>query len=286
MPKPKNTSMSRRAPKSGSGERQYQGIEYRGWTRTQPHSSFPDRELVSLDYVSFARVNPGVVVGSDTVFALNGAFDPEVSGVGHQPRDFDTWASIYAKYRVRRTLAEIDVRQRAAHGIHVTVVPSNSATALTASDNPAELPRAVYMGITGSAQPVARCREAFSPAAILGMTQTEFLGDDSTAALVTANPAQLVYLHLFAVQVDAATVCDFEYSLRFRMEIEFYDRKVLSPSALIAQCLRLARAGTVEENGDAPVLVASSASGAASSHPTLVTLLRDALARDGQVSRK
>jgi len=257
-------------PMRGSGERQYTGRDYRGWTRDQPHSSFPDRELVSLDYVAFNRVSPGVVVGADQVFALNSAFDPDVSGVGHQPRDFDTWASIYSKYRVIRTLVEADVRQRAAHGIHVCVVPSNSATALVAADLPAELPRAVYMGVTGSSQPVASYRGAFDVRAVLGMTQAEFKGDDSTAALVTASPAQLVYLHLFAVQCDATTVCDWEYSLRMRMEIEFYDRKVLSPSALIAQALRLAPRGQASEPSDEAVMVSA---------PRVSMTLAEALAR-------
>jgi len=269
---PKNKRMSRPArPTRGSGERINAGRDYRGWTRDQPHSSFPDRELVSLDYVAYNRVNPGVVVGAYTVFALNSAFDPDVSGVGHQPRDFDTWASIYAKYRVLRTLVEVDVRQRAAHGLHVVVVPSNSATAFTAADLPAELPRAVYIGITGSSQPVASYRGAFDPRAILGMTQAEFRGDDSTGALVTASPAQLVYLHLFGVQVDATTVCDWEYSLRLRMEIEFYDRKVLSPSALIAQALRMARAGQSEESGGDGVIVPAPA-------PATTVSLQQALA--------
>lgn len=220
------------------------------------------------------------------MFAINSAFDPDYSGTGHQPRDFDTWATIYAKYRVRRVLAEVEVRQRASHGISVCMVPSNSATSLTAADNPHELPRAVWMGVTGSSQPIAKAREAFDPAAILGMTKTEFLGDDSTAALVTASPSQVVYLHVFAMQVDGTTACDFEISLRLRMEIEFYDRKVLSPSALIAQCLRLARRGTEEENGEAPVMVAHPGSAAASPLPGLAALLRDALARDAVSSRK
>jgi hypothetical protein len=190
---------------------------------------------VSLDYWSVNRVNPGVVTYQDTVFALNGAFDPEVTGVGHQPRDYDTWSAVYGKYRVRRTLVEIDVRQRAAHGLVVTCVPSNSATALVVTDYPQELPRAVMLGVTGSSQPVAKLRAAFDPRAVLGMTPTEFLGDDSTGALVTANPSQLVYLHVFAAQLDGTTACDFEFSLRMRMEVEFYDRKVLSPSSLLRE---------------------------------------------------
>ncbi len=239
MPKRAPATSRRKTRGPGTGSRQYAQQLFKGWARSQPHSSFPDRTVVSLDYWSTNRVNPGVVTYADTVFGLNNAFDPEFTGTGHQPRDFDQWAAIYAKYRVIKTLVEVDVRQRAAHGITVTLVPSNSSTALVLTDYPQELQRAVMLGITGSAQPVCHWRGVIDAKAILGMTTEEFRGDDATAALVTAGPSQAIFLHVFAAQLDGVTVADFEFAIRMRMEIEFYDRKVLSPSALAAMFSKL-----------------------------------------------
>jgi len=168
------------------------------------------------------------------VFNLNSLFDPEFTGTGHQPREFDTWASVYSKYRVLETMVEADVRQRAAHGISVCLVPSNSSTALVVTDYPQELPRAIRLGVTGSSQPTCKWAGKVDMRAILGMTREEFHGDDSTGALVTASPSQLVYLHVFAAQLDGVTACDFEFTLRLRFRVEFYDRKTLAPSALVA----------------------------------------------------
>jgi len=244
--------MTHRRPRGrrGTGERIYELTKPPGWTSIQPHSSFPDRALVSLDYWNAVRVSPGVVTSSDTVYLINSLFDPEYTGVGHQPRDFDTWSTIYAKYRVRRVLVEVQVRQRAAHGIAVACVPSNSATALSASDAPLEFPRAVDMGITSSSQPAARAKFVVDPRAVLGMTPTEFLGDDATAALVSASPTQAVYLHIYAGQLDSATACDYELNVRFRFETEFYDRKPLSISTLISELRTLRSALGLDENGD------------------------------------
>lgn len=239
MPKRRSTTRARPRRNAGSGSAPYSNRLFRGWTGSQPHSSFPDRTVVSLDYWSTNRVNPGVITYSDTVFGLNNAFDPEFTGTGHQPRDFDQWSAIYGRYRVLKTLVEVDVRQRASHGLTVTLVPSNSSTTLVLADYPQELPRAVMLGLTGSNQPPCHHRGVMDNRAILGMTTEEFRGDDTTSALVTAGPAQATYLHVFCAQLDGVTAVDYEFAIRLRMEIEFYDRKVLSPSALAAAFAKL-----------------------------------------------
>lgn len=231
---PKKQKNPGRGRGATTGERQYTVTLNRRFQGSMPHSSFPDRAEMTLDYWTVNRVNPGVVTYQDTVFNLNSLFDPEFTGVGHQPREFDTWASVYSKYRVLETMVEADVRQRAAHGISVCLVPSNSSTALVVTDYPQELPRAIRLGITSSNQPTCKWAGKVDMRAILGMTQEEFRGDDTTGALVTASPSQLVHLHVFAAQLDGTTACDFEFTLRLRFRVEFYDRKTLAPSALVA----------------------------------------------------
>jgi len=231
MPKKSRRNMKRRP---ASGERQYNVVLNRRFQGQQPHSSFPDRAEMMLDYWSVDRVTSGAVTYGDKVFALNSLFDPDYTGSGHQPRDFDTWASVYAKYRVLEVLCEVDVRQRAAHGISVCCVPSNSPTALTVTDYPQELPRAVRLGITGSYQPTCKATFKVDIRAVLGMTEEEFRGDDNTAAAVSTSPSQAVYLHVFAAQLDGTTMIDYEHTVRLRMRCEFYDRKTLAPSALVA----------------------------------------------------
>lgn len=246
---------------------------------SQPHSSFPDRTELTLDYFTTTRWAPGVITYGDVTFHLNSLYDPEYTGTGHQPRDFDTWASVYHKYRVLETLVELDVRQRASHGIYVCAIPSNSSTALTASDFPQELPRAVRLGMTSPNQPVARMVQKFDLRALLGMTREEFRGDDETGASVTANPAQSVYLHVFANQIDGATAADFELAIRMRFRCEFYDRKVSAPSALVAAvAARIAQLQQVVETASEDARSAASASARSSEPPSRPASLAEALA--------
>jgi hypothetical protein len=206
-----------------------------GGPRGQLQAGFPDRIKARLCYTSLNRVNPGVLTFVDTVFNLNSLFDPEFTGAGHQPRGFDTLATLYGKYRVNRCIATLHARQRAAHGIQIVMVPNNTSTALQNNDYPAEMQRSVASQITGSAQPVVNLERAYDCADVLGQTSAQYRADEDTSALVTANPAELLYLHVFAQQIDGATVLDYEFVLNMVFECEFFDRKFESPSSLARQ---------------------------------------------------
>jgi len=206
---------------------------------SQPNGSFPDRAQVQLEYVKTVRTSPGVVTSTDEVFHMNSLFDPDITLAGHQPRDFDTWSTVYGKYRVFKARYELSLRQRASHGISATIVPNTVVAALTAAGFPAELPRAKYLGVTGSNQPVLHASGEFLCSAILGQSPAQYAANENTAALVTANPTESLYIHLFVQQLDATTVADFEYELRLTFFAEMFDRQVLGPSALIARLREL-----------------------------------------------
>jgi len=229
-----------------------------GAPRQQNNAGFPERFVANLSYVSYNRVNPGVVTSADTVFNLNSVFDPENTGVGHQPRGFDTLAALYGKYRVRKTRCRLHARQRASHGIHVVTVPSNSATALAIADYPSEMPRCTASFVSGSNQPTVTTDVTYDCADILGQTRAQYMADEDTSALVTANPAETLYLHIFAAQIDGVTVLDYEFILHLTFEVEFFDRKYEGPSSIAAQLAGLQRqlAEMVGEAGDDhPVVV-------------------------------
>jgi len=195
----------------------------------------------TLSYQRNERVNPGVVTGAGVVFRLNSVFDPELTGVGHQPREFDTAAALYSKYRVISTDCMIEVRQRASHGIAAALIPTDEPGPFSVADLPLELLRAVQLGVTGSNQPVLRARQRFHNAAVLGQTPAQYMANEDTSALCTTNPAEPTYLHVWAQQLDSATVADYEFSLLMSFDVEFFDKKVLAPSAAAAAVLALRR---------------------------------------------
>lgn len=64
---------------------------------------FPKSKLVRLRYVEEININPGLGQVASYVYSANGMYDPNITGVGHQPSNFDVWFGnnpIYNHYTV------------------------------------------------------------------------------------------------------------------------------------------------------------------------------------------
>ena len=64
--------------------------------------AFPNTKTLNLRYVENFTLNPGVLGATVNVFSMNGLFDPNITGIGHQPMYFDNYMAIYGRYRVNR----------------------------------------------------------------------------------------------------------------------------------------------------------------------------------------
>lgn len=65
-----------------------------------PLGGFPTKMMVRLKYVEHVSLNPGAGLAAVQVFRANSLFDPNFTGVGHQPSNYDKVASIYDRYAV------------------------------------------------------------------------------------------------------------------------------------------------------------------------------------------
>jgi len=197
---------------------------------TKAITGFPAMMTVTLPYILSGRVNPGIVAYSDQVFRLNSVFDPDFSGVGHQPRGFDQWSQVYNQYRVSRCDVNILVRQRASHGINVRAIANNQSASLGPDFNLGEFMAHTYLGQTSSNTRPLQRKLSYQPHKVLGNTWTQYIGSNNTSAITTTNPADEAYLHIVVQQVDQATVCDFEYEVQLLYRVTFFDRANLAIS--------------------------------------------------------
>ncbi len=67
-------------------------------------SGFPSRKLVKLKYVdsnvTLDPTNIGIAGAAQYVYRMGSLFDPDYTGVGHQPMCYDQWSAIYRRYTV------------------------------------------------------------------------------------------------------------------------------------------------------------------------------------------
>lgn len=74
----------------------------------QRRTLLSDRQVVKFRYYETQTFNPGVGTTSVNVYSCNGLFDPNITGVGAQPRGFDQLMALYNHYVV--TDARISVK--------------------------------------------------------------------------------------------------------------------------------------------------------------------------------
>ncbi len=77
--------------------------------------AFADEMYVKLRYVEVISMNAGAGGTTSHTFSANGMFDPNITGVGHQPIGFDQYMKAYQHYSVVKS--------------NITVKPVNNAAA-------------------------------------------------------------------------------------------------------------------------------------------------------------
>lgn len=202
--------------------------------------AFPDRLSTVLTYADNAQT-AGVPTYATRYWALNSVYDPDATGAGHQPRFFDQYAAIYARYLVTKVEVNIAVRQRVSHGIGLVVLPTNGIPTLTPSLFPAEFRRASFPVITSSNQPPAVYAATLHPHAIAGVTREVYMADDRFQSGVGSNPTEVMNLGAYMYSLDATTSLDVEWSTVLKYHVDFFDLAVPGPSIL-------ARAGAARES--------------------------------------
>jgi len=68
-----------------------------------PRNPFPLKTVAKLRYGATIRLDPALGASAVHLFRCNSIFDPDFTGVGHQPYGRDTYETIYNHYRVLKS---------------------------------------------------------------------------------------------------------------------------------------------------------------------------------------
>lgn len=135
---------------------------------------------------------------------MNSCFDPDLSGVGHQPMGFDQLAALYNRYRVFAFSWKI-IAASASAAQDCFVIPMNSGTNPFASwSNAAEFPRAIAK-TTAPTGPAIRFFGRMYLPNLSGVTPTQYKTDDRFQAQNGANPLENMTLQFGAVNQSGVT---------------------------------------------------------------------------------
>lgn len=205
-------------------------------TIRQPGLIVPDKLVTTMVYSHVTQQTPGVAA-EDFAFNLNSIFDPNRTGVGHQPMGRDQLAAFYNRYRVTDCKWVVDIVPQAGVGaIAVVLVPNNEAASLAGNIQTAiETTYAQYKVSDHLATSVATDERhlhftgSMHLAKLYGVTDAVQLAENRFAAEMGADPAEIAVLHVITFNLDGNAAV---YNLLVRLiyTVECYDRIQLSAS--------------------------------------------------------
>jgi hypothetical protein len=198
--------------------------------RLRGMKGFPIMSRTSMRYAEVVNLS-GVAGALNTYqFALNGLFDPNITGSGHQPIGYDQWNVFFRNYLVHGARFKITPFVTSASvnpifGWYVTddtTITTSSATTLI-EQGKSRWNLLLYLS---TIQPVPSMSGTFSSREWF---QVEDLHDAvaSYGAPITSNPSNIAYLTLFCQDFGLVGTA----SVRVLVEID-YDAEFFEPQEL------------------------------------------------------
>lgn len=191
------------------------------------------RFRTKLIYMDRGRtVNPGAGgLAASYVFSANGIWDPNITGVGHQPTGFDQFMSFYDHYCVVSSkiyvhFKNFDNTLDQMVGIYV----SDRASVESDYRNIIENGMGTYsiVGNVNDTNNAMELAQAVSIARFLG--RPNVLDEDNLQGSGGTNPADQAYFHVWAAPTIAADSGSVEINVRVEYVVEFKEPKILPTS--------------------------------------------------------
>lgn len=200
--------------------------------RRAPQTTLVNRALTPIPARFITKMKYSEFINTDTfgdyAFNLNSIFDPNRTGVGHQPYAFDTLATLYNRYRVIACGYRLQVAGDAASAICMSAIPTNELFAPSTISEVRENPRAKYIQQNPGAASVTLHNKCYIPS-LVGRTKTQYMADDRYQALVTGSPQELALLNIKTSNTaDAAFPTKVQILLEYT--VEWFDIKTLGQS--------------------------------------------------------
>lgn len=184
------------------GARGYRQSSNRSITTIQsPRNGFINpRCLSTFKYNQTISFTVASAAAGQNVFKLNGMFDPDTTGTGHQPYGFDQMLNIYQRYVVLRTRVIVSFSpssDRLMVGITAASTVTTSVTDLATFSLAAESPHSQSKALSFGGGPPAVMRASYATNLLLGTTRTQMMADDLFQGTTSTDPTNLTVLTVY-----------------------------------------------------------------------------------------
>jgi hypothetical protein len=179
---------------------------------------------VKLSYVEVVYLTTGLGSMGSYTFSLNSAFDPNTSGIGHQPMGYDQWSSFYNSYVVER--CDYDVACLSSADAVLGVILTDDTTLPTGIEESVEL--GGVFALTTSGLP----SHTFKGSVKIGdfFNRPSVATDSDLRAPIGSNPTNQAYVSVVQKAPASSEDLSVTYLVRLTYTVRFMEPKDLGLS--------------------------------------------------------
>lgn len=183
------------------------------------------RAIVKMKYAETIMTS----ASGQYTYNLNSIYDPNRTGGGHQPYGFDTFATLYNRYRVIATGYRIQcVTSYNGAPLQIACQPANEVLTFTSISEMKENPRSKYVTVSPGGPAVYLKGKCYIPS-LVGRNKQQYMADDRYQSIVSADPSELAVLNIKTQTIsDVDTAVTLNVLLEYT--VEFFDVKHLAQS--------------------------------------------------------
>jgi len=161
-------------------------------------------------------------------FNLNSVYDPNRTGIGHQPYGYDTLATMYNRYRVIACSWAISCYNTGSV-MRLGCLVGNDVASIVSISDLVERPRAQFITqIPGGSTQVLKGK-AYIPS-VVGRSKAQYMADDRYQAQVGADPSELAILQLAVGTMADGLIDGTSLTITLEYTVEYFDMKPLAQS--------------------------------------------------------
>lgn len=156
---------------------------------------FTTKFLRYCDYIDLDASVGGTAVNT---FRANGLFDPDLTGIGHQPRGYDEWMTLYQKYVVKKAKITVHGQLGASSGFDIQPIILGVTTGtrqVTSGSDLRDLTEARYSTFkTLNINSPAIVSQQFD---LKNWKDSDIMADDAVHGTATTVPLEQFFFNVF-----------------------------------------------------------------------------------------
>ena len=176
-------------------------------------------------------LNPGLGATAVYVFNLGNLFDPNVTGVGHQPTGFDQLMAIYEQYQVINCISKVTYDNINTAGSSGLVCGLTVTDVVTTNIDPRvyiENGSTVHKTISarGDGMQIGMLSTSTNLATAHGLTAAQYSGDDVYKGNASGGPAEGLFLHVWVADIGGGDPSGANILVELEMDCVFTGSKL------------------------------------------------------------